>query len=161
MNKSLLRLCSFVVALAFVFAASPKAHADSITYDLSASFANGVSLSGWANWSNSSGVTAYSLNLDNSTDTAQCSFSFIGCSGVFNTFSSPEGLELLSGLLDPFGSSLSLLGPKDLRPLFSTSDVTWSVAAPENSELPLLGFGLLMLAFIAYRSPRFKTQLQS
>jgi len=161
MQKTLFRFCGFVVALAFVFAASPKAHADSLTYDLSASFDNGVSLSGLANWSNFSGVTAYSLNLDNSSDTANCSFSFFGCSGVFSTFSSPEGLELLAGFLDPFGSSLSLLGPKDLRPIFSTADVTWTVAAPENAELPLLAFGLLMLGFIVYRSPRLAQQLQS
>lgn len=160
MQKTLLRLCGFVVALAFVFAASPKAHADSLTYDLSASFDNGVSLSGWANWSSFSGVTAYSLNLDNSSDTAQCSSSFLGCSGVLSTFSSSEGLELLAGFLNPFGSSLSLLGPKDLRPLLSTSDVTWTVAAPENAELPLLAFGLLVLGFIAYRSPRLNRQLQ-
>ena len=157
MQKLLFRSLGTLVVLALVFS-SPLAHADSVTYDLSGSFANGASLSGWANWTGS-GISAYSLSLSNSTDTAQCSSSLGACLGVASAFSTSKGPELLLGFLNPNGPSLlTLLGPGLQMP--SSATVSWNVAMPEGSEVLMLVLAMLVLGFAMYRSPKFRPQLQ-
>lgn len=156
MQKLLLRSLGSLVVLALVFS-SPLAHADSVTYDLSGSFTNGTSLSGWVNWTGT-GISAYSLGLSNSTDTAQCNSSIGLCFGVASAFSTSKGPELLLGFLNPTGPSLlTMTGPGWQS---SPATVSWNVAMPEGSEVLMLVLAMLALGFAVYRAPKFRPQLQ-
>jgi hypothetical protein len=158
MQRLLLRSLGSLAVLAVVLS-SPLAHADSVTYDVTGSFANGASLSGWVDWSNT-GISSYSLGLSNSSGTAQCASSAIdGCAGVLDLFSTSNGPELLAGLLNPFGSSfLTLTGPG--FQFSTTGNVSW-VAVPEGSEGVMLILAMLALGFAMYRAPRLRPQVQA
>jgi hypothetical protein len=150
MQKMLLRSFSCLVVLAFALS-SPLAHADSVTYDVSGSFANGASLTGWVNLTGT-GISAYNLGLSNSTGSTSCTSSLGLCFGVLNTFSTTQGSELLAGLLNPFGSSLLTLTGPGFQ--FSVADVSWNVAMPEGSEVLMLVLAMLAMGFAVYRAPK-------
>jgi hypothetical protein len=156
MQKMLLRSFSCLVVLAFALS-SPLAHADSVTYDVSGSFANGASLTGWVNLTGT-GISAYNLGLSNSTGSTSCTSSLGLCFGVGNLFSTAQGPELLAGLLNPFGSSLLTLTGPGFQ--FSATNVSWT-AMPEGSEVLMLVLAMLAMGFAVYRSPKLKQQLQA
>ncbi|HEY1264455.1 MAG TPA: hypothetical protein VGF06_13095 [Terriglobales bacterium] len=150
------RSALWAIALVMVaIAGSASAKADSITYDVTATFSNGLTFSGDYVWDNGLGAaTGYLFNLTNTAAPASCS----DATGTLCTFSYAlfDGTGSFAGTIE---AVLSLLDPH--TPQFSlaildaqgnqigeleTVNPTPTVHVPEPAETGLLVLGMVLLA---------------
>jgi hypothetical protein len=147
MKKIISGIGGVVLLLTLVSVGSSSAYAD--TYDLNASFSNGVTLNGIVDFTGNS--VDYTLGLSNSTNTVQCSDN---CT-LFGLFaqsftSSSGGTEYLLGYLSLNNPLLYLNG-------WLANSVTWtpsstsSVAVPEGPVVWQLLLMMLLLIASCYR----------
>jgi hypothetical protein len=149
----------FLAAVVFL-AAVPSASANSNTYDVTATFADGQVLDGNVTYNTGTGVvTGYTFTLTGATGTDTCS-------GVCSTLSLPftygSYAEKVSGFLSP---TTPLLGFTVWNNggyyNYTVSDAKWTpVQVPEGPALIMLIFALAAILFVAVRSPRLRAQLR-
>lgn len=161
-------LAGFVLLLAV--AGSTAARADSITYDVTATYSNGMSLVGQYVWDTSllggsGGATSYLLDLTSTTGPATCADASGGlCTSSFATFTGTGAINgsfvIILSLLDA-ANPVFTLGIEDNpagQLVFSeTLTPTPSVRVPEPSAISCLVATFILLGcamFTRARSPR-------
>lgn len=154
-----------VIALALVCAATTRAQADSVTYDVSASFSNGMVLSGHYSWdtelfAGSGGATEYLLDLTSTAGAVGCSDSSGElCTYSYALFAGSGGLEgslgVILSLLDSRHPEFTL-GIQDGAGsllFLETVTTTSSVHVPEPSSMIDL---VVVFCILAWVFPRAK-----
>lgn len=157
MKKLISGASGVVLLLALMLVGTAPAFADS--YDLGATFTNGVTLTGLVNFDG--GNTSYTLNLSNSSQTAQCSSN---CTflGLFSEdfLLSGRKTENLLGFLAPNSSLLFLDG-------FIAKSASWTTTSGSSTTVPegpvfwQLGIFLMFLAGLMYYRPAFRNRFQN
>ena len=148
-----------LAAIAVLALAAPPASANSNTYDVTATFSDGQTLSGTAVFNTTTDqVTSYDFTLSGAKGTQTCSGS---CNTLIAQWTSGSYNELVYGaIFNPFDTYLGfeVYNNWGYQNITFTQDTWTQIQAPEAPTTIMLLASLALIGFLAFRSPKLRSQ---